>query len=360
VSPRANIDVASLRLRAQGISGTRPRSAREVVQQLGAVQAQDYAGGLWAVGLRSRGARVQDVEAALRDGTVVRTWPLRGTLHFAAPADVRWMLDLSRKRQIARSALRNRQLELNDETFAASRKLFERALRGGRQLTREEAYTLLDAGGVSPSGQRGIHILWRMAHDGVLCFGPPQGKKQTFVLLDEWVPAGKALPREEALAELALRYFPGHGPATLADFTWWSGLAPAEAKTALEAARERLECVMIGGAEHWMGRGVRVVENAAREAFLLPPFDEYLVGYKDRAAAVAPQHVRNIANMLSPTIVIHGRVAATWTRVVKKDTVAVSVKPFSPFAIAENKLLQEALRRYGEFLGLEARLAEGS
>jgi hypothetical protein len=105
---------------------------------------------------------------------------------------------------------------------------------------------------------------------------------------------------------------------------------------------------------------VRVVENAAREAFLLPPFDEYLVGYKDRAAAVAPQHVRNIANMLSPTIVIHGRVAATWTRVVKKDTVAVSVKPFSPFAIAENKLLQEALRRYGEFLGLEARLAEGS
>jgi hypothetical protein len=348
--------VAFHRLANQHIVGTTLEKPEETVRRLAAVQAQDYSGALWAVGLRTRGATAEDVEKAIRDRTIVRTWPLRGTLHFTAAADVRWMLELSRARTIAGSAHRHRQLGLDEEVFAGCRRLFAEALRGGKRLTRAEMYTLMKTAGFSPDGQRGIHILGRLALEGILCFGAPRGKEQTFVLLDEWLPPSKAQPREEALARLAERYFAAHGPATFQDFAWWSGLAAAEARAALHAVKPRLSRESVDGREYWQPRSAPPAGEEKGIARLLPPFDEYLVGYTDRSAAIDPAHVRKISSMLSPTILLGGRIVGTWRRTFKKDTVVVSASPFTAFSRAETKALDAAVRGYGEFLDKKAGL----
>jgi len=206
------LDIARLRLHNQQIAGATFNQPSDVVAWLGAVQAQDYLGALWAVGLRMRNAVEADIERALANRTIIRTWPMRGTLHFVAAADVRWMIELLTPRIVAGSARRlHQQFGLDEATFARGKELFARALQGGKQLTRNAMYKALEAGGISTDGQRGLHILGRLAHDGVICFGARVGKQQTFALLDELViaptPFAK-LKRAEtrAIAEAASRY----------------------------------------------------------------------------------------------------------------------------------------------------------
>jgi len=216
-------DVARYRFSNQLIARQTARTPAEVVAWLGAMQAQDFLGAKWSVGLRALGVSDATVDQALADRTIVRTWPMRGTLHFVAPGDVRWMLALLASRVLAASKGRWQSLGLNDNIFAQSQKVFRQALHGG-QLTRNEMYQALERAKISTAGQRGYHLLWRNAQEGLICLDAPQGKQQTFVLLDEWVPPAKPLQREEALAKLVLRYFVSHGPATVKDFVWWSGL----------------------------------------------------------------------------------------------------------------------------------------
>src|SRR5262245_43986279 len=182
-------DIARLRLHNQRIAYATIEKPGDVVAWLGAVQAQDYLGALWAIGLRMRNAVEADIERALADRTIIRTWPMRGTLHFVAAADIRWMLELLTPRIAANnSQLFLRYFDLDESAFARSKDLVARALQGGRQLTRNAMYKMLEAGGVSAASQHGRHILWRLAQDGLICFGPREGKRQTFVLLDEWAP----------------------------------------------------------------------------------------------------------------------------------------------------------------------------
>lgn len=202
------------RLSNQYLAKNRFADPGDVVAWFGAVQAQDYLGSLWGIGLRTIDACEGAVEKAIANRKIVRTWPMRGTLHFVPAADVRWMLKLLTPRVIARSAGRYRQLELDKRTFANSKKVFVRALEGGKQLTRTEMYKALEAAKISVAGQRGIHILGHLAQEGLICFGNRRAKQQTFVLLDEWVPENQSLNREEALAKLARCYFRSHGPAT--------------------------------------------------------------------------------------------------------------------------------------------------
>ena len=349
-------EVAALRLRAQGLAGTPPAEPREVVARLGAVQAQDYLGSLWAVGLRTKGATERRVEQALADRTLVRTWPLRGTLHLVAAEDVRWMLALVAPRVIASAAGRFRQLGLDEATFSRSRKVLRRALSGGRALARPEVVRALEAARISTAGQRGIHILWRLAHEGLLCHGPREGKQQTFVLLDEWVPATKALHREEALAELARRYFTGHGPATQQDFTRWTGLAASDARAALALAAPRLAREELGGRVHWFADGPRAPRRSPPPAVLLPPFDELVVGYGElgalldgsRRGAVHPTQ----NGMVSATLLVDGRIAGTWRRTLGRGGVTVELLPFSPLSARRRRALAAAAGRYARFLGL--------
>jgi hypothetical protein len=351
-------DMVKLRLAAQRISATTFTRPVEAVAWLGAVQAQDYLGALWAVGLRLTRASEQDIERALADRSIVRTWPMRGTLHFVAAADARWMVELLGPRIVARAAGRFRALGLDDATIARARRVLAKRLDGGTPLTRPAVYDALERAKISTVGQRGIHILWRLAHECLLCFGPREGKQQTFVLFDEWLPRARRLPREEALAELAGRYFTGHGPATAADFAWWSGLKPSDARLAVHLAGERLARETIRAATHWFGRPAGPPPTPRSRAHLLPAFDEFVVAYADRSAALEPGHKIHVnagGGILNPTIVIDGRIVGTWKRRLARRDVVFSPALFAALSKPKTRDVALALRRYSEFLGLEAR-----
>ncbi len=234
-------DIGFHRLSNQHIAGEKFEKPEEVVKWMGALQAQDYGQSVWAIGLRTRSGTLADVERAIEDGTIIRTWPMRGTIHFVPPEDARWMLKLSAARMLAADGRRMAQLELTVDILVRCQDLFYHALSGGKRLSRPDLMTLLEDAGISTQHQRGYHILWYCAQNGVICLGPMQGKQQTFELLDEWSPGSRDLPREEALAELARRYFSSHGPATVHDFAWWAGLTVTDARLGLEAATTRAD-----------------------------------------------------------------------------------------------------------------------
>jgi hypothetical protein len=359
---RNPLDIAGQRLLSQRIAGAGFERPGEVVSWMGAVQAQDYLGALWALGIRMETVREETIEQAIADRTIVRTWPLRGTLHFVAPADLRWMLALLTPRVIAGQRARHRQLELDQAAFDRSRDTVTRALEGGRRRTRDALYETLAAAGIATTGQRGIHILQRLALEGLLCLASREGKQQTFALLEEWVPAARPLERDEALAELAGRYFQSHGPATVQDFTWWSGLTVADAKLGIELAGPRLEGEIVEGQSTWFaaaapGAGPDPVSPAV---WLLPPFDEYTVAYKDRSAVLDPAQggVTSSNGIFYPVIVLDGRVAGTWRRVFQKGSVVITLSPFIPLKKKEQQAAALAAERYGAFLGKTTVLTE--
>jgi hypothetical protein len=349
-------EIVRQRLRCQHMQANLFPSPAETVRHFGAIQAQDYRGGLWGIGMRTAGADEAAVERAIEERTIVRTWPMRGTLHFVAAGDVRWMLRLLARRAVTRAAGRHRQLGLDSRLFAQCRRLFEKALRGGGRKTRDEVYALLGDAGIPPDGQRGIHILGQLAQDGVLCFGPRRGKQQTFVLLDEWVPAANPRPRDEALGDLALRYFTSHGPATEQDFAWWSGLGLADARSGLESTARLLRRDAYDGKVYWSTRDKPSSGPKGPAALLLPPFDEFLVAYKDRGAALAASHARHAPSLLSPTIASRGRIVGTWTRTLARNGVIVVPRFFGRPEPAELRSVAAAAVRYGTFLGLDAKL----
>lgn len=351
-------DIALQRLLSQQIARPVFKCPRDVVARLGAVQAQDYLGALWAVGLRTPGATEGTIEQALAEKTIVRTWPMRGTIHFMAAADVRWMLELLAPRVVRRSAARYKQLGLDETIIAASAKVLARELQGGKQLPRNELYELLERAKIATDSSRGLHILGRLAHDGLLCFGARAGKQPTFALLDEWAPGAKSLPAEEALATLAERYFTGHGPATMRDFMWWSGLTTKEAKAGLAAVAAQLGREIIDGQEYYFAPDLPAAPAEAGDAFLLPPFDEFLVAYRDRGAALDTQYNALVVpggnGIFNPIIVIGGRVVGTWKRAFKKDSVEMTFSPFTAFSEAQASAIAAAAARYGRFLGKAA------
>lgn len=354
------LDIAHRRLANQHIAGAGFERPGEAVRWLGAVQAQDYLGSLWALGLRMRRAIEAEIEQAIADKTIIRTWPLRGTLHYVAAADVRWMLKLVAARTIARAAPRYRQLELDEATFAKSKRVLLRALRGGKQLTRPELAAALHRAGISTGSQRLIHILNRAALEGLICYAARRGKQFTFALLEEWVPAAKTFERDEALAELARCYFRSHGPATLQDFAWWSGLAIADARAGLEMVKSRLLQEVIGGRAYWFSASRPAVKEASPTAYLLPAYDEYTVAYQDRSAALNPLHAKESGKgIFHPTIVVDGQIVGTWKREFKKNSVVIMPSYFTRLSRAREGAVAEAASRYGEFLAASAVLSAG-
>jgi hypothetical protein len=340
------------RLHNQRLTATNFEDPADAVRWLGAVQAQDYLGSLWAIGLRTRAATEKMVERAIVEREIVRTWPMRGTLHFVAAEDARWMLELMTPRVVAASAGRlGREYDLDEKVFGRSGEIVTRALEGGRRLTRDALYQALESGRISTAAGRGLHITWRMAHDGLICFGPREGKQQTFVLLHEWVPGAKRMARDEALAELARRYFSSHGPATVHDFAWWSGLLLGDAAEGLAMASGALVSVDLAHRKYWTAPSAPSGGSSPR-AFLLPAFDEYTVAYRDRAAALGPAHARHAEGMeiLKPAIVVNGRVLGTWARTLGKSSVEVDASPFTRLGATARRAVAAAARRYAAFL----------
>lgn len=350
-------DLIAQRLHSQHLDGQSFKTPAEVVRWFGAVQAQDYLGSLWGIGMRTQDATEAAVEQAIAERKMIRTWPMRSTLHFVAPEDVRWMLKLLTPRVIARSLARCRQLELDDVVFTRSRKLFEKALRDGKQLSRGAMYQVLHEAGISTQQARGLHILGRLAQDGLICFGPRLGKQPTFVLLDQWVHSAKGLDREAALAELARRYFTSHGPATVHDFAWWSGLTVTDAKSGIALAKPKLTEERIYGQVYWLASSGPIKRHSRSAAHLLPAFDEYTVAYKDRSMLVdsAPGKLPDPArSILGPAILINGKVVGTWKRTFEQKSVVLSPVLFARLDPREQRALNNTAREYGRFLGLPA------
>jgi hypothetical protein len=353
------MNISSLRLYNQHISEARFNSPEDIVQWMGAIQAQDYYGSLWAIGVRLKSNCEADIEACIKDKKIVRSWPMRGTLHFVAAEDLRWMLHLLTPRVIKRAAGLYRQAGLDSKVFTKSKKVISAALSGGHQLARNEIYAILGRAKISVGDQRGLHILVHLAQEGLICFGPRNGKQQTFVLLDEWLQPAKIPAREDALVKLATIYFRSHGPATVNDFAWWCGLTLSEVKTAIQLAGSMLIEEKVDGLSYWMSSHAQH-GGSSKGVFLLPGFDEYLVAYKDRTAAFDPQFMSQIKasgnGIFSPPLIVNGRVAGVWKRSVLKGEVILEVNAFAPSGKSTNNAIATSARKLGRFLQTPVKL----
>lgn len=356
-------EIARWRLALQGLMQPTAADPAAIVRRLGAVQSQDYAGGKWALGLRLRGSSDAAVEQALTAGAILRTHVMRPTWHFITPDDIRWLLQLTAPRVKALLGYYSRRLEVDDAVQARSNALMAEALAGGRELTRAELGAALSRGGIATDdNQRLGHLLMAAELDAVICSGARRGKQITYALLDERAPGGRVLARDEALAELALRYFSSHGPATLKDYVWWSGLTTADAKTGLDLIRPRLREVVAAGQSYWLPDDapdtVPAASAAAPTFHLLPNFDEYTVGYTDRSAIfdmtqIDRLHMRD-SSLLDYAIVRDGQIVGSWKRTFRRDTVIVRPHVIVPLSADDDQALDAAIERYAVFLGLTA------
>ena len=349
------------RLRTQRLTGAGFAHPEDVVGWLGAVQAQDYGPAKWAVGMRQRRATDAAVVRAFAEGRILRTHVLRPTWHFVLPADIRWLLTATAPRIQAGNAGRYRQLGLDAATLWRSEKLLAGALRGGEQLTRAELAQVLTRSGVAVDGQRLPYLLMYAELNAVICSGARKGLQHTYALLEERAPDARDLPREEALAELARRYFTSHGPATAKDFAMWASLTLAEAKPSIEAAGSSLRREEIGGVVFWSA-----ADQAARTPALRSPavrlvqgYDEYLMGYTETKGVLARPGTRwapATPPVFALVILLDGRVAGFWKRTLRRAAIVIEAALLEPFSEAQTLALQKEAARYGAFIGRDARV----
>ncbi|MGI8433404.1 MAG: winged helix DNA-binding domain-containing protein [Nocardioidaceae bacterium] len=345
-------DVALLRLVAQRLVGPAEESARDVVGWMTAMQAQDLPGATTSVTLRSERRTREDVFDALRTGAVVRSWPMRGTLHLVPAQDLRWMLGLTSARMVKAAERRRADLGLDDATRGRASALAGAALAGGRALRRGELYATWEAAGISTDGQRGIHLLGYLCQTGLLGLGPMRGLEQCVVLLADWSPDARVLERDEALGELALRYFRSHGPATDKDLAWWTKLTLSDVRTGLAVAQSQLAVLEVDGVSYFMDPTtpdrLAACRGQASGVLLLPGFDEFLLGYQDRSAALAPEHAQRVVpggnGMFLSTVVADGSVVGTWKRARQAGRTTIKATPFSAFTTAVAEAIDPAFQ----------------
>lgn len=340
--------IADQRLRHQSLTGPPRRSVESVVSWLGAMQAQEYAAAKWGLALRMpETATDVKIGDAFDTGRILRTHVMRPTWHFVTPLDIRWMLELTGPRVQRLMQVYNRQLELEPPTLTRAVAAIERALAGGVYLTRLELSEHLGRAGIVAKSQRLAHIMLDAELEGVVCSGPLRNRKFTYALLAERAPESRRLPRDESLAELARRYFRSHGPATIRDFVWWSGLVTADATRGLDMIRARKKIVenvtywWIGDVEAHMGRRCSV--------HLLPVYDEYLVAYRDRDA-VPHRWTSTWTSSFTHSFVSDGQIAGTWRPVRQARGVRIDVHPARRLTRRERRALDEAAGRYSRFV----------
>lgn len=336
-------DVATRRLHAQRLAGEPYPSPVVAVRELGAVQSQDYGAARWALSLRT-GATADAVDRLFDSGSILRTHVLRPTWHFVVPEVLDPLLRLTGPRIRAGLVGRRRQLELDLATVARSGAAFERALADGASLTRAELGAVLMADGIRPDGQRLPHLLLCAELDGIITSGPRRGRQFTWMLLERRAPRLLSFDPEEEAAKLALRYFTSHGPAQLQDFTWWSGLPVAQSRRALQdAAGAGLERELVDGREHWSAPATGGPPRPFEGVHLLANFDEYLVAYRDRSAALdpGPGHypaLFSFGSILSNVVLVDGRVRGGW----RKTARGVEVRLPSSLSPAQQRALDAA------------------
>ena len=338
VQSSQNQELTLLRLVAQRLAGPRWATPADAVRHLGAVQAQDLPGALTSVALRVQGGTSEAVRDALDAGRLVRTWPMRGTLHLVPAEDAAWMMAITGGRIAAGLRTRLTELGLDDRALARAHEVAAEGLAGGHALTRAELLEHWVRAGLPVQRRAALFLLHVLCGSGELALGPMEGAEQLVVRLADWVPRPRVLDPEQGLVEWVRRYVLSHGPVTDRDAARWLGLPLGMVRPALAAA-DGLDQLEVDGLTHYLDPAVPELlaehRRDARRLMLLPGFDELMLGYRDRSFAVPPAHLDKLVpggnGMFRATVVKTGRVIGLWRRGGTSLSPAVDPDPFVPW-----------------------------
>lgn len=349
---RLNIDtIPLLRSHNQQITDSRFRTAKEVAAWSGALQAQDYNMAKWALGIRIQDSTEVMINSEFDSGRIIRTHLLRPTWHIVSSDDIYWILALTAPGIKSSLKYRDRQLGLTDNIYRKCNKFFEKTLSDMNHKTRDELIGELADAGISTDNNRASHIFMRAELDGIICSGKQKSGKPTYALLEEWVPHKNKKSRKEALKELAKRYFSSHGPATLKDFSWWSGLTAGDSGLALDLNRSDLVSDKFENQTYWFAESDYKLKVTDKDVYLMPAYDEFLIGYRDRTASLSLVYNRKaISNngVFYPTILSGGQITGTWKRSIKGNHIILT---FNLFKGGLGDFGTEAISRYEKFYG---------
>ena len=347
--------IPNIRLLNQQLLSPLFSQPKELVSWMGAMQAQNYSMVKWAVGMRLKSATIQTVEKALREGEILRTHVMRPTWHLVAAEDIRWMLKLSAKRVIAanESYAKGHNLDISEELYAKSYRLLDKILSGKKSLTRQEIAEHFSRSGIVADNHHMTRFMARAEQVGIVCSGEDKGSKCTYALLEERVPPMPELTKDESLARLARSYFRSHAPAVLQDFVWWSGLPVTEARQAIYLIDSELTAEEWNGQTWYIHEDCRTRGKVSGSLHLLPSYDEYLLGYKDRTDVLPKEHyAKAFTNngLFYPVVLHEGRVIGNWDKGPQKKSISIEHTWFQPETLVDEALLSWAKERYKQFI----------
>lgn len=329
--------------------------AVDVVQMLGAVQSQDYAGAKWAIGMRATGLTDTDIDRAFDAGEILRTHVMRPTWHFVAAEDLLWMQRLTGHRVAAKMTSYNTTLGLTPAMFRKSHKTIEKSLANHQYRTRTQLKAVLDKAGVNTEGtQRLAHLMMQAELDGLICSGPRVGKQFTYALVSERAPTSRELEGDDALAELTRRYFASRAPATVHDYAWWSGLPISTCRRGVALLDRELQSLTVGDAVYFVPPNFDLPDATHDAVHLLPNYDEYFIGYRDRSAI--GQRLKDLAlvtggnALIAHVVSVGGQLVGGWKRVARSGGHDVELNLVAKLTKAEQKRVENTVRELQTFL----------
>ena len=342
--------MTTLRLNGHFLSQTLSGTPKLLVEKMGAIQAQDFAMAKWALGIRLSGCTNQTITEACNRGEILRTHILRPTWHFVSPANIRWMLSLTAGKIKSSSKSRDRDLGITEELYERTNRIIRKALEGNKCLTKDALALEIGKAKIKNDTPHITHFLMRAEAEGIICSGVLDKNAHTYALLEERVPSVPALPKEEALAQLVRIYFTTRAPATLQDFCWWSNLSLTEAEKGLNAVKPEFFPEKIGGQTYWIPNSYNL-EESSDNVFLLPAFDEYIISYRDRSAALLLETQSKAISsngVFRPTIVAKGKVIGLWKKITSGRR-AVAFDFFNQPDEVIKKALDKSIENYHAF-----------
>lgn len=345
--------ITNIRVLSQQLAAPRFSSPKELVEWMGAIQAQEYTMAKWAIGARLKSGSLAQVEKALAQGEIIRTHIMRPTWHFVPAEDLRWMLQLSGYRVKSCFDSYAKKFVIHESVYTACDNLLERILRDNNHLTKQEIGREFKQAGVIDDDSFVHRFISRAECMGLVCSGADKNGKVTYALIDERIPPTKELHKEEALAKLARRYFRSHSPAGLQDFLWWSGLTIADTRHAIDLIEGELIKDRYAGYELFVHELWMESKPSDDIVHFLPPFDEYLISYKDRSTVLDPKHYPKAFNNFGtfyPTILHNGRIIGNWKIMTKKGESTIETSFFEQKTKVDKELIKEAGQRFLNYL----------
>jgi hypothetical protein len=344
-------EIAKYRLLNQQIAETKLKSAVNIIQWFGAVQAQEFAQAKWGLGLRLPHIKDDDIERGFAEGKIIRTHLLRPTWHFVASQDIRWLLTLTAPRVNTANAYMYRQLELDSKVFNRCNDILIETLCGGKQLTRDTINEEFQKSKIIAKGHRLSYIMMYAELAGIICSGARQGNQFTYTLLDERICATNSLTKDESLAELTKRYFLSRGPATIKDFSTWSGLTLTNCKKGIKMVKSLFNSEVVENQEYFFPSAISLDKKQFQKIYILPVYDEFIMGYKDRSAITVFKNNSKptSASHYDSMIIFEGQIIGTWKRTIAKKSIDMEFELFKRLNKNQIKAFDRAVHRFGEF-----------